>query len=101
MLLGSDARLISGIRSSHSRPSAWSWPPCAAPAGDCASGAGGVSKGTSFMPHLGQVPGSVAVTSGCIGHAYEVGVGAARAQLHAAPGSSRLGGRDIGCIGHA
>ena len=26
-------------------------------------------KGTSFMPHLGQVPGSEDVTSGCIGQA--------------------------------
>ena len=79
MLLSSVARLISGIRSSHSRPSPWScvvvvravrvvcavrassWAPRAAPAA--------ASAGTSFMPHFGQVAGSEAVTSGCIGQA--------------------------------
>ena len=68
MLPGSDARLISGIRSSHSRPSPWSWL-CAAPWCGSEAGTGGASEGTSFIPHLGQVPGSVAVTSGCIGQA--------------------------------
>ena len=31
------------------------------------AGVSAVSLGTSFMPHLGQVPGSPLVTSGCIG----------------------------------
>ena len=50
MLLGSEARLISGIRSSHSRPSlcdrreAWSL------------GAAPMVLGMSFMPHLGRFP---------------------------------------------
>ena len=68
MLPESDTRLISGIRSSHSRPSPWSWL-CAASWCGSEAGASGASEGTSFIPHLGQVPGSVAVTSGCIGQA--------------------------------
>ena len=67
MLPGSEARLISGIRSSHSRPSLCS-SCCSCPwwtASSC--GAGSASEGTNFMPHFGHVPGSEEVTSGCIG----------------------------------
>ena len=65
MLPGSDARLISGIRSSHSRPSPppWSW----GSAASCAAAGAARRPGTSFMPQIGQVDGSVPVTSGCIG----------------------------------
>ena len=34
--------------------------------------AAGVTAGTSFIPHCGQVPGAAAVTCGCIGQTYEV-----------------------------
>ena len=68
MLPESETRLISGIRSSHSRPSPWSWL-CAASWCGSEAGASGALEAISFIPHLGQVPGSVAVTSGCIGQA--------------------------------
>ena len=72
MVVGSDARFMSGIRSSPSSPSPCS-SPCPSPwlwggALSCAA-AGGPSEATSFMPHRGHVAGPVAVTSGCIGQA--------------------------------
>lgn len=41
---------------------------------DCSSGSGGSSastvRGSSAMPHLGQLPGPFFTTSGCMGHTY-------------------------------
>ena len=58
MLRESDARLISGIRSSHSRPSgvswAWAWS-CSCPG----TSAFALVAGISFIPHFGQVPSVV------------------------------------------
>src|SRR5207249_7988880 len=70
MLVGSDARLISGIRSFHSRPSLAAWVLC-----EEASCATAESEGTSFIPQIGHVAGSVEVTPGCIGHTYAVAAG--------------------------
>ena len=63
MLHESEARLISGIRSSHSRPSGASWPwpwSCG-----MALVRRGTAAGMSFIPQIGQVPGSVYL--GCMG----------------------------------
>lgn len=74
MLQASDARLISGMRSSHSNPSA-TW--CG-----CAASPDGVavipSEATSFIPHDGHDPGSALTTVGCMGQVQAVtSVGAA------------------------
>jgi hypothetical protein len=60
-------------------------------------------RGSSAMPHLGQFPGSLRTTSGCIGQVYstasfEGGARASRAMPHFGqlPGD---GWRISGCIG--
>ena len=55
------------------------------------------------MPHLGQVAGSEAVTSGCIGQTYEVGAGAS-AGTSFIPHLGHVAGSEAvtsGCIGQA
>ena len=80
MLHESDARLISGIRSSHSRPSGRrrgracviGVVAMAAAVGRrsirCIGSHVGRRRGMSFIPQIGQVPGASLITSGCIGH---------------------------------
>ena len=56
--------------------------------------------GSSFMPHLGHVPGWLAVTSGCIGQLYAVGYDATSFIPHFGhvPGSVEV---TSGCMGQA
>ena len=56
------------------------------------------------MPHLGQVPGSADVTSGCIGQAYELGASSERTGSNCIPHFGQVPGSDdvtSGCIGQA
>jgi len=63
--------------------------------------------GTSFILHLGQWPGFVSVTSGCIGHVYtsaasawETGIGwVAGPKRTASAESSRADERSLGMTG--
>src|SRR5688500_2477036 len=112
MLVSSDARLMSGIRSSHSTPSDSSCPPCplsACPAwspsaGDVSPCDDGALEGTSFIPHLWHVPGAEAVTSGCIGQAYEDAAGLPGWATSFMPHFGHLPGSPAvtsGCMGQA
>src|SRR5215207_2141098 len=77
------SRLTSTMSSSHSIPPAapsppcpgcspwpsWAWPPCSMAAAWPPSAIVAPVAASSFMPHLGQRPGSWLVTSGCMGQA--------------------------------